>query len=96
MKQKYANTSNDNLNVPMTTEQWDVVDFIAFESETAVIYPFAIAFNHLTMEMIERIAVACNGHTCNTETLYEKCECVLGINPELNGGELYAKHQSIG
>ena len=83
MKQKYANTSNENLNIPMTVEQWDIVNFIAFESETAFIYPFAIEFNDITMEKINNIVEACSGHTNDTETVYAVCEKILGVNPVL-------------
>lgn len=83
MKKKCPVTSNVKLNTPMTEEQWDVVDFVAFESETSVIYPFAIGFDDMTMEMVDSIAKACNGHTDDEDTLYEECERVLGRNPEL-------------
>ena len=83
MKRKYADTSNENLNIPMTTEQWDVVSFIAFESETAFIYPFAIEFNDLTMKKIDNIVELCNGHTNDIETVYSVCEKILGVNPKL-------------
>ena len=82
-KHNYCSTSNEKLNVPMTEEQWMVVDFVAFESETSVIYPFHIGFNDMTMETVESICLACDGCVYDTEALYEACECILGINPIL-------------
>lgn len=83
----YMNTySNERFSrVPLTAEQFDVIDFIAFEGETAVTYPFAIEFDDVTMEMVEKIIKYCNGHTSNEDFLYEGCEYVLGINPVLLG-----------
>lgn len=86
MKQKYADTSNVNLNIPMTEEEWNVVDFIVFESETAIIYPFSIGFNDLTMDLIKCIVKSCNGHTNDTETIYMACENILGKNQKYIDG----------
>ena len=83
MKYNFSTTSNPRLNVPMTQNQWDVVDFVAFESETSIVYPFAIKFDDLTFEMIDKIVKYCNNNTSNTDFLYEGCEEVLGINPDL-------------
>lgn len=81
----YSNTfSNKRFsNIPLTAEQFDVVDFVAFESETALVYPFAVEFNDMTFEMVNNIVKGCNGHTSDTDTLYEECEKVLGVNSEL-------------
>ena len=76
-KQTYATTSNQNLNVPMTETQWDIVDFIAFESETSIIYPFKIKFDDLTMENINEIIKNCTDVE-DTDAIYEACEKVLG------------------
>ena len=73
---------NQNLNVSMTKEEQDIVDFLLFESETAIIYPFAVPFDDLTMDAVSRISSICNKHT-DTETIYAACEEVLGINPDL-------------
>lgn len=83
MKKICCPTSNEKLNVPMTAEQWDVVDFIGLEAETARVYPFAVDFDDVTMDMVDGIVAGCNGHTNDTETLYGECERVLGINPDL-------------
>ena len=80
---KYTKTSNKKLNVPMTREEWDVVSFLAFESETSIIYPFALDFDSLTMEIVSSIVEKCNGFTHDTETLYKICEMELGINKKL-------------
>lgn len=79
-KHNYSSTSNEKLNVPMTEKQWMVVDFVAFESETSVIYPFQIGFDDMTMEMVESICLACKGCVYDTEVLYEACESILGTN----------------
>lgn len=81
----YMNTySNERFNnVPLTAEQFDVIDFIAFEEGTSVTYPFAIGFDDVTMDMVEKIIKYCNGHTHNEDFVYEGCEYVLGINQEL-------------
>lgn len=83
MKKICCPTSNEKLNVPMTAEQWDVVDFIGLEAETAWIYPFAVDFDDVTMDMVDRIVAGCSGHTNNRDTLYGICECVLGVNSNL-------------
>lgn len=83
MKATRCPTSNDAFNVPMTDEQWDVVDFIGFEAETAFVYPFAVDFDDVTMDMVDRIVADCNGHTNDWDTLYGACESVLGINSDL-------------
>lgn len=76
--------SNDRFNnIPLTAEQFDVVDFIAFESECAIVYPFAVKFDNVTFEMVNNIIKGCNGYTDDEDCLYEECEKVLGINPEL-------------
>lgn len=82
-KKTRAPTSNPAFNIPMTDEQWDVVDFIGFEAETAFIYPFATDFDDITMETVDCIVERCNGYTNDTDTLYEICEKVLGINAEV-------------
>ena len=79
----YTMTSNKRLNVPMTEQEWDVVDFITFESETAITYPFGIDFDDITMEMVDSIVSACEGHTEDTDLLYDACERVLGTNADL-------------
>lgn len=80
MKQTWAKTSNEKLNIPMTTEEWNIVDFIAFESETSKVYPFNTKFDDISMDMIDRIVEECNGYTDDTETVYSACERILGIN----------------
>ena len=56
--------SNDRFNnIPLTAEQFDVVDFIAFESECAIVYPFAVKFDNVTFEMVNNIIKGCNGYT---------------------------------
>ena len=79
----YTNTySNRRFSgVPLTAERDAVVDFVAFESETAVVYPFAVEFDDMTMEMVDSICSACNGHTDDADSLYDACEKVLGVNP---------------
>ena len=77
MKKTYAPTSNPNLNVPMTEQQWEIVDFIAFESETSVIYPFKVEFDDLTMEMIDEILQNCLDIE-DTDAIYDACEKVIG------------------
>lgn len=68
----------------MTEEQWNVVDFIVFESETSVIYPFSTEFKNVTMEMIDNIIELCNDYTGgDTDILYNNCSKILGINPKL-------------
>ena len=81
----YMNTySNERFsNVPLTAEQFDVIDFIAFESETSVVYPFEVAFDDVTFEMVNEIVCACDGSTNDNDILYYECESVLGVNPEL-------------
>lgn len=73
-------TSNERFNILMTYEQWQVVDYIGLEAETAFVYPFTIDFDDVTMGMIDRIVANCNGHTDDWDTLYEACERVLGVN----------------
>lgn len=84
----YMNTySNERFsNVPLTEQQFDVIDFIAFESETSVRYPFAIKFDDVTMDMVETIISYCQGNTNDTDFVYSGCEYVLGVNPELFKG----------
>lgn len=72
-------TSNPRLNVPMTPEQWDVVDFLAFESETAVYYPFDTAFDDLTMDMIDSILALCGGCADDSNVFFEAATRILGI-----------------
>lgn len=79
MKKTFAPTSNPNLNVPMTQTQWDIIDFIAYESETSKIYPFKVEFDNLTMEMIDKIIENCK-ELDDLECIYCACEKVLGIN----------------
>ena len=78
MKNTFAPTSNPNLNVPMTNTQWDIVDFIAFENETSLKYPFKVAFNDLTMEHINEIIETCK-ELDDLESIYSACEKVLGV-----------------
>ena len=80
MKKRYCPTSNEAFNVLMTEEQISVVDFIALEAETALVYPFAVDFDDATMDMVDRIVARCNGRTNDRETLYRECERVLGCN----------------
>lgn len=82
-KQMRCPTSNKLFNIPMTDEQWDVVDFIGFEAETAFVYPFAVDFDDATMDMVDSIVSGCHGHTNDSDVLYGECERVLGINPNL-------------
>ena len=86
MKRRHCPTSNELFNVPMTEEQWDVVDFIGFEAETAFVYPFAVDFDDVTMDMVDSIVAGCQGHTNDTDVLYGECERVLGVNPDLKKG----------
>ena len=81
----YMNTySNERFDhMPLTAEQFDVIDFIAFESETAVVYPFAVKFNDVTFEVVNEIVYACDGNTNDNDVLYYACEEVLGINPNM-------------
>lgn len=65
-------------NVYLTVAQCDVIDFITFESETSLVYPFAIRFDDITMEMVDDIVRLCNGHTEYTDILYEACLKILG------------------
>lgn len=83
MKRKYCPTSNEQLNVPMTKEQWAVVDFIGFEAETAFVYPFAVDFDDVTLDMVDSIVAGCHGHINDTDILYNECERILGVNKEL-------------
>ena len=83
MKQMYRKTSNNQLNIPMTVEEWDVVTFIEFESCTSVTYPFGISFDDVTMDMIDMIVSECNGNTENTDMINAVCERILGINKML-------------
>ena len=77
MKKMHAPTSNPNFNIPMTETQWDIVDFIIFESETALKYPFKVSFDDLTMEQIDEIIKCCK-ELDDTESIYCACEKVLG------------------
>jgi hypothetical protein len=77
MKHTFAPTSNPNFNVPMTTAQWSVIDFIAFESETSLKYPFKKDFDDLNMETIDKIVEICEDLE-DTDAIYEACEKVLG------------------
>lgn len=77
MKKMHAPTSNPNFNIPMTETQWDIIDFIAFESETSHKYPFKVAFDDLTMDMINEIIKNCK-ELDDTESIYCACEKVLG------------------
>lgn len=71
--------SNKRFNkVYLTVAQYDVLDFIAFESETSFVYPFAIEFDDITMEMVDGIIELCRGHTEDTDILYEACKKILG------------------
>ena len=79
MKTTCPVTSNPRLNVPMTPEQWDVVDFLAFESETAVYYPFDTAFDDLTMDMIDSIVSQCERCTDDSNVIFEAATRILGI-----------------
>lgn len=79
MKTTCPVTSNPRLNVPMTPAQWDVVDFLAFESETAVYYPFDTAFDDLTMDMIDSIVSQCGGCTDDSNVIFEAATRILGI-----------------
>lgn len=82
-KSKRCPTSNERFNIPMTDEQWAVVDFIGLEAETAWVYPFAVDFDDVTMEMVDKIVASRNGNTDDWDSLYGACESVLGTNPDL-------------
>lgn len=77
MKKTYAPTSNPNFNVPMTNEQWTIIDLIAFFSETAIKYPFKVKFNDLTMDDIDKIIVDCTDIE-NNDLVLDSCEKILG------------------
>ena len=83
MKKICCPTSNEKLNVPMTYKQWQVVDFVGLEAETAWVYPFAIDFDDITMDMVDRIVAGCNNRTNNRNALYNACRSVLGVHPTL-------------
>lgn len=80
METVFCRTSNEKLNGPMTYEQWQVVDFVGLEAETAWVYPFAIDFDDMTKDMVDKIVEGCNGRTDDWDTLYRECERVLGCN----------------
>ena len=67
-------------NIPLTAEQFDVIDFIAFESETSKKYPFVIKFDDITMDIVENIINYCQGDTRNTDFVYMGCEKYLGCS----------------
>ena len=80
MKRTRCLTSNSEFNVPMTAAQWDVVNYIALEEETAKDYPFGVDFDHLTMAMVEDIVTGCGGCIHSDKVLYRECKRVLGLS----------------
>lgn len=67
----------------LTNEQLDVVDFLIFETETSVIYPFAITYEDMTLDMLDNI-VRCCGDEFDTESIYIACVKVLGLDTALD------------
>jgi len=66
----------------------DIIDFIQFEYETSVIWPWAISANRLLQDedKLQKIvdAMQCNETGCyDTDDLYEAIEKIAGTNPLL-------------
>lgn len=80
MKKIYPKTSNPNLNIPMTEEQWAVVDFLAFKSKHTKYYEFGKEFNELTMDDINQIIKTLVLLSVEEEVMFRTCIKVLGEN----------------
>ena len=76
MKKTYPKTSNPNLNIPMTEEQWAVVDFLAFESKQKY-YAYGKQFNELNMDDINKIIKVLIQNAVNEEVMFNTCIEVL-------------------
>ena len=79
MKKTYPKTSNPNLNIPMTEEQWAVVDFLAFENKQKY-YAYGKEFNELTMYDINQIIKVLIQNAVNEEVMFNTCIELLGEN----------------
>jgi hypothetical protein len=80
MKKTYAPTSNPNFNIPMTEEQWAIINFLAFESEHAKYYAYGKQFNELNMDDINKIIKVLIQNAVNEEVMFNTCIEVLGTN----------------
>ena len=79
----------DTNDLLLSKGQKDVKDFLIFESETSVVYPFAVAPEDVTFAQVAQIIDAASagswhaGFNVTTDDIYTACEKVLGINPAL-------------
>lgn len=73
----YNNNQPDEVSVRQAIQ-----DFMDFEKETSIIYPFAVVFHELSEDSLRAIEEKCNGNT-DTDTLYDAIEEVVGANPKL-------------
>lgn len=81
----YNNDQPDEVNVRQA-----IRDFMEFEEETSILYPFASAFQELSEDSLLAIEAKCSGNT-DTETLYDAIEAVVGVNPKLKDTDLITK-----
>ena len=80
----YNNNQPDTISVRQA-----ICDFMEFEKETSIVYPFASDFKQLSEEILLKIEEKCNGHT-DTETIYDAIAEVVGENPQLKDSAFVA------
>lgn len=70
----------------------NIVDYVNFEAETSIIWPWAIPAEELLQRREELLAVAETIHLdadgcCDTDEMYEALERIFGANPVLMEGD---------
>lgn len=80
----YNNNQPDAISVRQA-----IYNFMEFEKETSIIYPFASSYDQLSEESLLEIEEKCNGHI-DTETIYDAIVEVIGENPQLKDSSFVA------
>lgn len=84
IREFYNNNQPDEISVRQA-----IHNFMAFEKETSIIYPFASDFEELSEEILLKIEEKCSGHI-DAETLYDALEEIVGENPILKDSRFVA------
>ncbi len=60
-----------------------IMNFVNFENETSIIYPWAISAEDIITKHIDEIEKECNGNN-DTDIIYEAIDKICGTNPKIN------------
>ena len=72
MQKTYAPTSNPNLNVPMTEQQWEIVDFIDDMNNSSIAAKIVSYDNHKKGNILNVTAVEQHLHKFSWEVCARK------------------------